>query len=362
VKLAGRIIILAVLLAVSAASLAMSDQAHSAPERGNEITVAADTPVPETATPEKPAELPSGTPESTPSPTPTPVPTETPTPEPTDTPSPSPSPTPEPTATPTPTPAPTPTPVVRLVVDGIDLTDLNNISNKTLYWGFNRDDCDSLNRPVEVVRENQKWKNYGAAFLGSESKTIYITINCGYDIGLTGSFLNTLKEKDAKAVFFVVGEYAKNSSLINQIIAGGHEIANHTYLAGYSNFPAIGTEGMYNEIVSLHKYMRDRYGYEMRMFQPPNLVYSERMLALAARLGYKTVFPSYYYYDYDPNDQISPSKALTQAANALCSGCIYQFHITSSTSAAILGDLIDIARARGYEIGSLPDYLYGQSA
>ena len=366
-KLAGRITVIVLLLTAAAVFPFTSDQARNAPQDGRILLATeparpTETALPATASYVSFTQTALSTPVITAEPTKAPTPLLTPSPSHSPEPSPTQSPTPEPTEAPTAIPTPAPTPESRVIIDGIDLTEISKINNKTLYWGFSADARDHLGRPVEAVSENNKWKKYNTVFLGSERKTIYITINCGYDIGLTGQFLDTLEAKGVKAVFFVVGVYAENTSLINRIIAGGHEIANHTFTAGYTNFPASGTENMYNEIAALHRYMKNKYGYEMRLFQPPSLVYSERTLALADKLGYKTVFPSFYYYDYAPHDQVSPEKAMKLATGALCNGCIYQFHITSSTSASILGDFIDTARARGYEIGSLPDYLFGQDS
>ena len=43
----------------------------------------------------------------------------------------------------------------------------------------------------------------------NEEKTLYLTFDNGWENGLTPSYLDTLKEKNVKAIFFLTGDYAK---------------------------------------------------------------------------------------------------------------------------------------------------------
>ena len=56
------------------------------------------------------------------------------------------------------------------------------------------------------------------------------------------------------------------------------------------------------------------------------------------------------YYDYDDDNQPDPEESLNKMKTTLHPGCVYYFHSTSATTAAILPDLIDWIRDQGYEI------------
>ncbi len=59
---------------------------------------------------------------------------------------------------------------------------------------------------------------------------IYITFDDGPDPEITPKVLDILKQFNAKATFFCVGENVKKyPEAFKQIIAGGHAVGNHTY-------------------------------------------------------------------------------------------------------------------------------------
>jgi len=87
----------------------------------------------------------------------------------------------------------------------------------------------------------------------------------------------------------------------------------------------------------------------MKYMRPPEGVYSERALALAQRMGYKTLFWSFAYADWDVNKQPEKSEAFIKITSNPHSGEIILLHAVSETNTAILGDVIDEYRAKGYE-------------
>ena len=66
--------------------------------------------------------------------------------------------------------------------------------------------------------------------IDTSEKSLYLTFDDGPIPGVTDIVLDMLKEYNAKAVFFVVGENAKKHPLlIERIIQEGHTIGNHTF-------------------------------------------------------------------------------------------------------------------------------------
>lgn len=57
-----------------------------------------------------------------------------------------------------------------------------------------------------------------------------LTFDEGYENGYSGKILDTLKEKQVHAIFFVTYDFAsQNPALIKRMIAEGHVVGNHTY-------------------------------------------------------------------------------------------------------------------------------------
>jgi peptidoglycan-N-acetylglucosamine deacetylase len=77
-----------------------------------------------------------------------------------------------------------------------------------------------------------KWL-YGRGFLWTiktKEKVVYLTFDDGPQPGVTNWVLNVLKEHDAKATFFCIGNNVViNPELYKQIIEEGHAVGNHTH-------------------------------------------------------------------------------------------------------------------------------------
>ena len=76
---------------------------------------------------------------------------------------------------------------------------------------------------------------------------------------------------------------------------------------------------------------------------------------MAQSLGYKTVFWSFAYADWDNAKQPSEESAIKKILDNTHNGAIILLHPTSSTNAAILPRLIKEWRAMGYRFGSLDE-------
>ena len=94
----------------------------------------------------------------------------------------------------------------------------------------------------------------------------------GYEAGFTPQILQTLREKNVKATFFVTKEfYDSNPEYIKQMIDDGHTVGNHT--CNHKNMPSLSLEEQTNEIMVLHNLVKDNFGYEMKLFRFPRGFY-----------------------------------------------------------------------------------------
>ena len=106
--------------------------------------------------------------------------------------------------------------------------------------------------------------------------------------------------------------------------------------------------------MSLHEYVKENYGYEMKYFRPPCGEYSEKALSTVKECGYKTLLWSFAYCDWDVNAQPKANAALERVTGAAHKGAIYLRHSVSATNCEILPEVIDNIRSAGFEFG-LPD-------
>ena len=89
---------------------------------------------------------------------------------------------------------------------------------------------------------------------------------------------------------------------------------------------------------------------KVKMNQKPNVIY-----ILADDMGYKTVFWSFAYSDWDTANQKGADTAFTQIAPYLHDGAVMLLHACSSDNANVLDRLIQYILSEGYTFGSLDE-------
>lgn len=232
---------------------------------------------------------------------------------------------------------------------------LEALSNTSIGYGSGTQ-VDAKNRPTNAVNMQNKYGKYDAYFIAPETNDVYLTFDLGYEYNnLTAKILDVLKEKKVKAIFFVTRSYCSNkwhdnTALVRRIIDEGHVLANHS--VNHPVMPTLTIDKMKSEIMDLHNYIKEKFGYEMTLFRPPTGAFSERSLAVAQSLGYKTVNWSFAYYDYDTAKQPDKTYAYNLIVNSAHKGAIYLLHGVSETNAAVLGDVIDTLK-KNYKISVL---------
>ena len=182
-------------------------------------------------------------------------------------------------------------------------------------------------------------------------KRIYLTFDMGweYNKSYTVKILDTLKEKNVKAVFFVTKDYAKKSAdMVRRMIDEGHIVGNHS--VSHPEMANVSVERMAQEIMGLHNYILENFGYEMFLFRAPSGNFSEKVLGVSKTLGYNNVFWSFAYNDWDVNNQPNEETSYELYMKCLHDGGIFLIHGLSKTNVNILGRVIDGARAEGFEL------------
>lgn len=101
--------------------------------------------------------------------------------------------------------------------------------------------------------------------------------------------------------------------------------------------------------MGLHDYIKQNYDYDMYLFRFPAGKFSEQSLAVLNNCGYRSVFWSFAYLDYDVENQPNEQESLQKMIDKLHPGAIYLLHAESWTNTNVLGQFIDKAREAGYE-------------
>ena len=160
------------------------------------------------------------------------------------------------------------------------------------------------------------------------------------------------------AAFFLVGNYIeKNADLVCRMEREGHIVANHTM--HHYDMSKISEETAFTkELEDLAQLYRETTGKEMpKYYRPPQGIYSEKNLEMAKALGYRTVFWSLAYVDWNNDDQPTAEEAFSKLLPRTHNGAVILLHSTSKTNARILDELLTKWKDMGYRFETL-DALY----
>ena len=160
----------------------------------------------------------------------------------------------------------------------------------------------------------------------------------------------TVKEKGANAIFFVMGQFLESEesrAIIKEVSDMGFEIGNHSY--SHPDMASISYEEQLEEIVATNDAIEEITGKRPRFFRAPYGSYNADTDAIS-ELENMTLMN--WTYGYDWVDGYMEETALADIminAPELGSGGNLLMHDRPWTAAAI-GTIIDGLRAQGYEM------------
>ena len=196
-----------------------------------------------------------------------------------------------------------------------------------------------------------------AVYIGDTTqKVIYLTFDAGYEGGYTAGILDVLQKHQVPAAFFLVGNYIeKNADLVRRMVDDGHIVGNHT-MHHYDMSKLSDKDTFSKELTDLETLFRDATGREMpKFYRPPQGIYSEENLKMAQELGYKTLFWSLAYVDWNQDAQPTAEEAFGKLIPRIHNGAVVLLHSTSATNAQILDELLTRWTEMGYSFGSIDD-------
>lgn len=222
--------------------------------------------------------------------------------------------------------------------------------SKSEQWYFKRKGNGETSTPYTedfFKKTNSYWKDT------SGEKTIYLTFDAGYINENVIQILDILKEEDVQGAFFILGHPLLNDTdVVKRMKQDGHLVCNHT--KNHKDISSMTKGELTKNLFDLEKLYEEKTGEKMdKYFRPPEGKFSEESLIAIKECGYKNIFWSFAYADWDNQNQMSQAKALKKLKENLHSGEILLLHPTSKTNASILRDFIHYAKEQGYLFSTL---------
>ena len=222
---------------------------------------------------------------------------------------------------------------------------------QTASWGLH---FSGEGQPPQGTEDAQRLKKLDGAYMGDPTqKVLYLTFDAGYENGNTEKILDILKKHQVPAAFFLVGNYMeKNKDLVRRMVEEGHIVGNHTM--HHPDMRKKDQAGFSKELRDLEELFREITGKEMpKYYRPPQGLYSQENLEFAQKMGYKTVFWSLAYADWDNDKRPTKEYAFSKLLPRIHNGAVLLLHSTSKTNAEILEELLTRYKEMGYTFASL---------
>lgn len=218
-------------------------------------------------------------------------------------------------------------------------------------WWLKRNE----NHQTPEVSDYIDLSKYDAYYVNPKckKKKIFLTFDCGYENGFTPKILDVLKKQKVVAAFFVTKPFIREGrELIRRMKTEGHIVGNHT--VHHKSMPTLSDRDNKQEIIDCAEYCKEATGYEMDHFiRPPMGEYNEKTLKLTKSMGYKTIFWSMAYVDFDVNKQPGKQYVVEHFKKYTHNGAIPLMHNVSQSNAEALDEVITNLKKEGYQFESL---------
>ena len=196
----------------------------------------------------------------------------------------------------------------------------------------------------------------------SDQPWVALTLDAGASAEPVPAMLQALRERGVTITFFLTGKWVReNPDLTRQIVADGHEIANHT--VNHPDLTRVDDDAIRGELNDTETLLREVAGEGATtkpFFRPPYGAYDKRVLNVVQGEGFLPV-----YWTLDSLDSVGEPKTaqfLLERVTAKLSpeqlrGAIILAHCGSAPTAEALPLILDRFAEMGFQVKKLSEML-----
>lgn len=171
--------------------------------------------------------------------------------------------------------------------------------------------------------------------------------------------LNTLDTHNAKATFFVSGDWVtRYPDAIISIHSAGHELANHG--TNHKHMPQLSSEEMTAEIMECHQSVYDLTQTNMTAFRAPYSDWNDDVVAVAKACGYSSINQNVDSVDWKDYGVESIIQTVLEDPD-LGNGAIILLHNGSKYTGAALDELLTQLESKGYHFVTVSELVYTEN-
>ena len=185
-------------------------------------------------------------------------------------------------------------------------------------------------------------------------KQIAITFDAAWTNQDTEQLIQILKKHNAKATFFIVGDWAeKFPESVKAFYNAGHTIANHSDT--HKAFSKCSREEIQQEIVNCNKKLESITGNKVTLLRAPSGDYTDQSLDVAKSLEMQTIQWNVDSLDYTG---LSVDEIVQRVVSRIENGSIVLFHNGVENTAEALDVILTQLSTQGYSFVSVEDLIY----
>ncbi len=175
-------------------------------------------------------------------------------------------------------------------------------------------------------------------------REVALTFDDGPDADMTPRALDLLREFNARATFFIIGEKASEyPDIVRRIVAEGHSIGIHSYSHKW-NFPLRSAARIAEDIERCGKELEEITGERVRLFRPPFGVTNPMVGRAVRRTGVISVGWSIRSFDTIKGDR---RKVARRVSRQLHDGAVVLLHDNRPGADELLESILCELKERG---------------
>lgn len=188
----------------------------------------------------------------------------------------------------------------------------------------------------------------------TDEKKVAITFDSAWGADKTLKIIETLKEYNVGATFFLVGFWVeKYPEMVTAIQEANIEIGTHSNT--HPDFVKLSKEQMVKELTTSNKLISDITNFTPTLFRAPYGSYNNTVLNVATELNLKTI-----QWDVDTLDWkgLSGVEICNRVLNNVNNGSIILCHNNSDHILDALPLILDRLKMKGYTVTSVGNLIY----
>jgi len=190
----------------------------------------------------------------------------------------------------------------------------------------------------------------------TEEKKVALSFDAAWGNEDTEKILAILKEHDLRVTFFMTGGWVENyPDDVKAILEAGHDLGNHS--ENHKNMSELSDEEKREEILSVHRKVKEITGYDMFLFRPPYGDYDNALIDVLKDCEYYAIQWDVDSLDWKNEGVDAILETVTEHKN-LGNGSIILCHNGAEYTAQALDELIDGLEAEGYAIVPVSELIY----